>query len=177
MKPSLTFGEPAGQIQALVSRDLFLFPVSKYKNTCGLSVAWHRVKCCMHWVRRIISKPFVRGRIWSCEAPTWQLRRLCAFDSRLQMTFEFHDKYHPISGIEHVIKVWFEVRLSDLYATFWFEWKCSRYKIVDTSEFNYAGWYPSKSTRFTTLMMLGDGGFGKMIISSLMVQYIGRNQQ
>ena len=30
---------------------------------------------------------------------------LCAYDRRLQMAFEFHDKYHPISGIEHVIKV------------------------------------------------------------------------
>ena len=77
----------------------------------------------------------MRGRIWPCGAPTWQLRCLCAYDRRLRMAFEFHDKYHPISGIEHVIKVWFEVWLSDLYATFWFEGKCSHCKIVHNLRF------------------------------------------
>lgn len=107
----------------MVSRDLFLFPVSKYKNICGLSTAWHRVKCYMHWVRRVISK--------LCEGKGYDLVELqrdsydvCVFFDRLQMAFfELHDKYHPISGLEHVIKVWVEFGCQT-YARFWFEGKC-----------------------------------------------------
>ena len=120
--------------QALVSRDLFLFPVSKYNNICGLSTAWHRVKCYMHCVR-VISK-LSEGKGYDLVELQRDSYDVWVFFDRLQMAFfELHDKHHPISGLEHVIKVWVEIRLSDLCKILvWREMSCSdRYLMPHSS--------------------------------------------
>ena len=163
--------------QALVSRDLFLFPVSKYNNICGLSTAWHRVKCYMHCVR-VISK-LSEGKGYDLVELQCDSYDVWVFFDRLQMAFfELHDKHHPISGLEHVIKVLVEIRLSDLCKILvWREMSCSDRYLMPHSSTMPVDILQNRHASVVDADFDEVGGvyLAKIIISSLMVQYIGRN--